>query len=123
MDSRGKVVCFNFTIVSAVPRKYKGFVLYRQIWQCNENITNCLGKWLWFYQLGFPTVRGFKQGSAGQKLKFPLFPGAGAVVTSALSTCTIILCAGSIVLSRENLSPGFPTRFDTNQVIQPLKMA
>ena len=43
-DSRGKVLCFYFSNVSAVPRKYQGFVSYRQIWQCNENITDCRGK-------------------------------------------------------------------------------
>ena len=68
-------------------KKYQGFVLYRQIWQSNENITDYRGKWPCFYQLGVPAVRGFKQGSGGQKSKSPLFPGAGRPwlqMTSAL---------------------------------------
>ena len=40
-DSHGKVLCFYFSTVSALPRKYGGFVLYWQIWLCNENITDC----------------------------------------------------------------------------------
>ena len=33
-----------FFIFSAVPRKYQGCVLYRQILQCDENITDCRDK-------------------------------------------------------------------------------
>ena len=74
-DSSGKVLCFYFSIVPAVPRKYLGFVLYRQIWQCNENITDCRGKGLWCSR-----SEGLLAGiwpSAGQRSKSPLFPGAG----------------------------------------------
>ena len=48
-DILGKMLCFYFSIVPTVPRKYQEFVLYGQIWQCNENITDCRGKGLWFY--------------------------------------------------------------------------
>ena len=47
-----------FSISLAVPRKYQGFALFRQIWQCNENITDYWEKGS-IYQLGVPTVRGF----------------------------------------------------------------
>ena len=77
-DSRRKVLCFYFSIVSAVPRKYQGFVLYRQIWQCNKNITDCWGKGPWFYQLGVPTAV-----ICWTKVKVSAIPrGLGGVVTN-----------------------------------------
>ena len=49
-DSRGKVLCFYFSIVPAVPRIYQGFVLYRQYGSAMKT-THYRGKGLWFYQL------------------------------------------------------------------------
>ena len=58
-----------FCIVPVVRGKHQGFVLYWQKKQCIENITNCRGKWLCFYQLAVPKVLVFWQGFAGQKFK------------------------------------------------------
>ena len=66
-DSRGKVLCFYFSIVLPLSPQCRGntkvFVLDRQIWQClcNENITDYRGKRQWFYQLGAPTVRALSR--------------------------------------------------------------
>ena len=35
---------FFFFILPVVPRKNQGCVLYRQIWQCDENIPDCREK-------------------------------------------------------------------------------
>ena len=88
-DSRGNVRCFYFCIVPAVRGKYPGFVLYRQKRQCNENITDCGGKLLWFYQLTVLSRQcgGYSRGWKNEKSKSPLFPGGGGPwlqMTSAL---------------------------------------
>ena len=59
---------------------YQGFVLYRQIWQCNGNITDYRGNGPWFYQLGVPTVRGFSRDQLDYSPE--LGGGGGGVVTN-----------------------------------------
>ena len=65
---QGIELCFYFSIVPAVQRKYQGFVLYRQTWQCNENLTDCGGKRLWC-----PRSEGLLAGIC--RTKVPAIPG------------------------------------------------
>ena len=83
-DSRGKVLCIYFSIVPAVLRKYQGFVLYRQIWQCNENITDCGGKRAVVLPTECPHSEGLLAGICLTNVSPRYSPGLGAVVTNDL---------------------------------------
>ena len=83
--------------------KCQGFVLYRQTWQCNENITDCGGKRAVVLPTGCPRSAGLLAGICRTKVKVPAIPqGWGAVVTN-----DYIVHSGSITSvgeERANLS-------------------
>ena len=68
--------------------KCQGFVLYRQTWQCNENITDCGGKRAVVLPTGCPRSAGLLAGICRTKVKVPAIPrewgGPWLQMTSAL---------------------------------------
>ena len=66
--------CFYFLIVPAVRGKCQGFVLYRQTWQCNENITDYGGKRAVVLPTGCPRSAGLLAGICRTKVKVPAIP-------------------------------------------------
>ena len=70
--------------------KCQGFVLYRQTWQCNENITDCGGERAVVLPTGCPRSAGLLAGICRTKVKVPAIPrgwgGAWLQMTSALWT-------------------------------------
>ena len=75
--------------------KCQGFVLYRQTWQCNENITDCEGKRAVVLPTGCPRSAGLLAGICRTKVKVPAIPrgwgGPWLQMTSALSICVLLL--------------------------------
>ena len=74
---------FIFALSPECWGKYLGIALYRQKGQCNKMITECGGKVAWFNQLTVPALLGKSRRlkHKTQKLKTPLFPEDGGVVT------------------------------------------
>ena len=78
--------------------KCQGFVLYRQTWQCNENITDCGGKRAVVLPTGCPRSVGLLAGICRTKVKCPAIPrgwgGPWLQITSAL--CCVLTCVRSV---------------------------
>ena len=69
--------------------KCQGFILYRQTWQCNENITDCGGERAVVLPTGCPRSAGLLAGICRTKVKVPAIPRGGGPwlqMTSALFT-------------------------------------
>ena len=95
---------FYFFIVPAVRGKCQGFVLYRQTWQCNENITDCGGKRAVVLPTGCPRSAGLLAGICRTKVKVPAIPlGWGGVpwlqMTSALKHRLWVLVRTEAILT------------------------